>query len=360
MADAGAGRPVSPGPDAAARRQPGAGQPGAGEPGAGEREPGAGQPAAGQQGAGVHWDRVWATGQRPARWSEPDPWVCRVARQVRSRGGARVLDLGCGIGRHTLMLAGAGFEAYGLDSSTAGIARTRGDAAAMGVPAQLLVADFTRLPYRSGVFDYVLAWNVVYHGDAGVAAAAVTEVARVLRPGGVYQATMLSKRNALYGAGQQISRDTYVLPDGPDDKAHPHLYSDHGDVLRLHRGFHLLTAVEQEQAGAGDWHWHLLFEVAVDGASRPRWAGAADPDGPPKARPGGSLPSGSSGSAPARPDMPAPISSAGQTGRPPRAQLAGQPPRAQLAGQPPRAQLADQPPRAQLADQPPRRGEPGS
>jgi tellurite methyltransferase len=102
---------------------------------------------------------------------------------------------------------------------------------------------------------------VTYHGTEDDVAHALDQVVRVLRAGGFFQTTMLSKRNHEYGKGVEIAPNCFVQPGGREDKAHPHVYSDEGDALRLHRRFRLVTAVEREQARAGSWHWHLLFTV---------------------------------------------------------------------------------------------------
>jgi tellurite methyltransferase len=43
-----------------------------------------------------------------------------------ARGARRVLDLGCGVGRHALLLAEHGLEVEALDGSPAGLAVLRG------------------------------------------------------------------------------------------------------------------------------------------------------------------------------------------------------------------------------------------
>ena len=212
----------------------------------------------------LHWDRAWRTEVDRADWSQPEPWVLAVADQVASAGGSRVLDLGCGVGRHALALAERGFAVRAVDRSPTGVEQVRAAAAARGLDLELAVADFTELPYETGSFDFVLAWDVVYHGDPAALASAVHEVSRVLRPGGVYQSTMLSKRNHEYGKGVAVAEDTFVQPDGPDDKAYPHLYCDAHDVLRRHPGFALVTAYDAEHDKPGSFHWHLLFESEGD------------------------------------------------------------------------------------------------
>jgi tellurite methyltransferase len=215
-------------------------------------------------GAHEFWDRTWRTGAHGDAWSEPDPWVLASIDLIRARHGRRTLDLGCGTGRHALAFARAGFEAHAVDRSLAGLRRLRRLSAEHGLPTHAAVADVTRLPYPDATFDYVLAWNVVYHGDGGAVAAAGAEVTRVLRRGGMYQTTMLSKRHTEFGHGREVAPDTYVQPGGPLDKAHPHYYCDARGALAAHPGLALVAAVDREQSAPGSFHWHLLFETGED------------------------------------------------------------------------------------------------
>ena len=84
----------------------------------------------------------------------------------------------------------------------------------------------TVLPYETDSFDYILSFNVIYHGDRQIVEAAIAEIRRVLRVGGVYQGTMLSKRNASFNLGEEVAPDTFVKPGADGDKAHPHFYCD--------------------------------------------------------------------------------------------------------------------------------------
>jgi len=93
--------------------------------------------------------------------------------------GLRCLDLGCGEGHNTRLLADRGAEVVALDIATAFI-----DAAAKEAQRGIryVVGDGSILPFAAGSFDVVTAFNAIqYTADAKAAAG---ELARTTRPGG--------------------------------------------------------------------------------------------------------------------------------------------------------------------------------
>jgi SAM-dependent methyltransferase len=96
---------------------------------------------------------------------------------VAERAPRRVLDAGCGTGEFAERLRselGADVRAVDLSARMVALTRQR------GVEAQ--VADVQRLPFADGEFDVVVANWVLYHVED--LELGVTELARVLRPGG--------------------------------------------------------------------------------------------------------------------------------------------------------------------------------
>ncbi len=62
------------------------------------------------------WELAW----REERWAEaspPLPVVAEFAEDLKREGAKRVLDLGCGAGRHSILLGKAGFQVVALDIS---------------------------------------------------------------------------------------------------------------------------------------------------------------------------------------------------------------------------------------------------
>ncbi|MAG57907.1 MAG: SAM-dependent methyltransferase [Planctomycetes bacterium] len=114
-----------------------------------------------------------------------------TVRTLDLEPGDRVLDLGCGGGRHLRGLSAAGITAVGMDLSKALL----DDNAARG-GERLVRADMRRLPFGPGTLDAVVSFFTSFgyfasdHEDRLV----LREVARVVRPGGRYLLDYLDAR----------------------------------------------------------------------------------------------------------------------------------------------------------------------
>jgi SAM-dependent methyltransferase len=205
------------------------------------------------------WDRRWTVAEERGRWQEPEPFIRDLVPRLRQRGSTRVLDVGCGIGRHAVYLAREGFACIGLDASATGLEFARQQARAASLTIDFREALFYSLPVDDASVDCAIAWNVLYHGDGAIAQRAIDEIRRVLVPGGLVVGTMLSKRNAGFGVGREVQPDTFVVDGAETDKVHPHFYSDAAGLLALHRGFEALELRDREQTPSA-YHWEFVFE----------------------------------------------------------------------------------------------------
>lgn len=208
-----------------------------------------------------HWNEEWARADGSSKWEVAEPDVLAFAATLPK--GARVLDLGAGVGRHALAYARRGFEVSALDAAPEGIAEIARIAAAEGLQVGTDLGKMTDLPYGDGVFDHVLSWNVIYHGDEDVVRASIAEIARVLKPGGTFMGTMLSKRRVpvelTRAPGRELSRNTWVF-EGGGDKQHPHYFCSGRELLDLFAEFEIMRLDDREHDSPGSWHWHLLME----------------------------------------------------------------------------------------------------
>jgi SAM-dependent methyltransferase len=108
----------------------------------------------------------------PEQWHETERRAC-------DRAAGRVLDIGCGAGRHAVVLAAQGIEVVGLDTSPGAVAISR----ERGVAAQL--GSVTQPNESLGRFDtfLMLGNNLGLLGSAKQAHEVLTNLARLAQPG---------------------------------------------------------------------------------------------------------------------------------------------------------------------------------
>src|SRR5215469_5932867 len=117
-------------------------------------------------------------------------------QRLPAMDGARLLDLGCGAGRHAFEAARRGARVVALDTAHAELEQVLAVAAAMSEASEVPVGaalapaagDATAMPFADDSFEVVIAAEVLEHIPADQNA--ISEITRVLRPGGVAAVTV--------------------------------------------------------------------------------------------------------------------------------------------------------------------------
>jgi ubiquinone/menaquinone biosynthesis C-methylase UbiE len=130
-----------------------------------------------------------ALAPRFAAWAEGiegDPWERFLGElAARLEDGARVLDLGCGNGEKTRLLAER-FEVVGVDLSEEQLRLAR-----QAVPrARFVEGDFTALELEDGSFDAVTAFYSIVHVPRADHPDLLARIRRWLKPGGLFLISM--------------------------------------------------------------------------------------------------------------------------------------------------------------------------
>ena len=210
------------------------------------------------------WSNAWSSEKGRKEWATAHPFVVNVLRDLLKRKCNRILDLGCGIGRHSLLFAEHGLEVYSVDKSFEGLSFLQQSASKHKLRIGLTLSSFRELPYRDLSFDAVLAFNVIYHGNRDTVVDSIKEIIRISHSRAIFFGTMLSKRNSDFGLGKEVAKNTFLRTHGYDE-GHPHFYTDKKEMNALLGDFDTVSLEELEHERPGSWHWHFVATRGEEG-----------------------------------------------------------------------------------------------
>ena len=164
------------------------------------------------------------------RYQEYAPWMPGLMG-FNSFAGARLLEVGCGMGTDLLQFARGGARCTGIDLTPRSIAITRQRFALYEQRVDLLIGDGERLPFASNTLDVVYSNGVLHHTPD--TARAIQELHRVLKPGGIAK-VMIYHKNSLNYWGELmlhrgVLRGDLLRGRSPEEiMSHWVEYSEHG------------------------------------------------------------------------------------------------------------------------------------
>ena len=160
-------------------------------------------------------DTFWNLGYRfmfgPNAWERAPTEAEQVLALLRLEPGARILDLCCGPGRHSVEMARRGYRVTGVDLNAAYLDRAAAFAGSEGVPLELVRADMREFR-RPEAFDAAvnLFTSFGYFEDPRDDRAVVSNLYASLRAGGRLAFDMMSKEIV---ARAFVPRDWYEVDD---------------------------------------------------------------------------------------------------------------------------------------------------
>ena len=144
-----------------------------------------------------------------------DKTLPKIVDFFKNQGVKRIMDLGCGAGRHTVYLAQRKFEVYGIDIAEEGIKRAKNLLHEKNLLGTLTIGSIHNpLPYDDNFFDSVISIRVIHHGRIESIQRIIKEMERVTRPGGYIYVTVRKRPRKQWGSFKMIAPQTYVKLDG--------------------------------------------------------------------------------------------------------------------------------------------------
>ena len=201
-------------------------------------------------------------------WRNPSEESYYLVNRWMSREKKEFLDLGCGMGRHSILFGKNGFNVNCFDLSEDAIACTKEWAEQENLTFSYAVGDMLKLPYADNTIDCIMCRNVISHSDTKGVLQAISEIKRVLKVGGECFLTLASKQT--WGFKQEdwplLDPNTRVRMDDGPEHGIPHFYVDREEALEIFADFEIVSLSHVEtyyEHGGREYnsaHFHILIK----------------------------------------------------------------------------------------------------
>jgi SAM-dependent methyltransferase len=182
-------------------------------------------------------------------WNQPSDEFLPVALRWKELGKKTALDLGCGRGRHSLLLADMGLNVTAVDISPEGIEQLQQEAKQRKLAGRIktLVCDMLELPFPANSFDAVIAFLSITHTDYAGLKNVIGRVHDILTDSGRFYVTFNSKNSVGYrdSSNKIIDEYTIVKIGGLEDGI-PHTYLEYKDIISLLADYKVLKVQQIE------------------------------------------------------------------------------------------------------------------
>ncbi|MBI4777854.1 class I SAM-dependent methyltransferase [Candidatus Desantisbacteria bacterium] len=216
------------------------------------------------------WDKFYDSETNIIR--HPSESVVRFINSTVKQEGKkveRILDVGCGNGRHIVYLAKEGFRVCGIDISQKSLdiaAKWLSREGLLDPTPELKQGCITAIPYMNEYFDIVICFGVLDHLFFDDIQTAIAEIDRVLKPEGIVFLSLRSTRDTDCGRGDEVEHNTFMI-NGNVEAGLPQHFFDAVEIKDMLVDFSL-KYIECEERLYGDFlsyiysRWVVVAEKA--------------------------------------------------------------------------------------------------
>lgn len=213
------------------------------------------------------WDWNQVKEDENCIWKNPSVESYYLLNRWKGQGKRDFLDLGCGLGRHSILFAKNDFNVYCFDISEEAIDRTKEWAEKENLKLNYNLGDMLNLPYEDESIDAILCRNVISHTDTEGMKKVIREIKRVLKNNGKCYLTLGSK--STWGFKEtdwpMIDENTKLRMEEGPEYGIPHFYADYDSIKKLFREFkielinHIEDFYEEKNKVYSSYHYHVLI-----------------------------------------------------------------------------------------------------
>ncbi|MFX1497161.1 MAG: class I SAM-dependent methyltransferase [Promethearchaeota archaeon] len=174
---------------------------------------------------------------------EPHPDMEEIRTLFYKNNCKKILDLGCGTGRHVIYFSKHGFDVYGLDASPKGLEIAHQWLSEEKLTAKLIQHSIEKsLPFENDFFDAIISTQVIHHNLMKDILFTVKEIERILRKGGFIFVTF-----PILNGGtkidkwelKEIEKGTFIPLSGPEKGLYHHFFTIE-EIYEIFKSFEIL------------------------------------------------------------------------------------------------------------------------
>lgn len=182
---------------------------------------------------------LWVNLHKESRYRPKYPSevvVQYVFRNFKRDGSEKILDLGCGAGRHVVFMANENIQSYGIDYSIEGVKYTRELLDYSGhekYTDNIKEGELTNINFANEYFDGIICFGVLYYLKEQEINIAIKEIYRILKPGGklfLQVRTTDDYRCSRNNQKLEGEGNTYIINENDGEKC---AHSENGMVMHF-------------------------------------------------------------------------------------------------------------------------------
>lgn len=217
-----------------------------------------------------NWDFYWREQKELEHWQKPADSVIEFVKASNCDKQPKVLDLGCGIGRHAILFTKEGFKVTALDSSEQALEELKSNIKKLNLNIEIVKGNYLKSIFQPNSFDIIISYNVIYHGFREDFKRAIELCKTYLKEEGVLFFTCPTREDDKYGSGKKVAPYTYESLNS----VHPgdiHYFADGDDIKELVEGLKIKSIKKDEHYWDNDGkkqfssYWEVIVKNVQGG-----------------------------------------------------------------------------------------------
>lgn len=211
------------------------------------------------------WNEFYQNGYYEQKYPS-EQTVRYLSRYKKENGttGKKLLDLGCGTGRHTKLATELDYETYAIDLSETATEKTKQLIKSHGWIAEIKTGKTENLPYPDNYFDIIISYGVLDHMKKQTIKKSIKEIKRTLKQNGQANLKLETNNSPEKKHGKTIAKNTRILRCDCEKGIIQYYYTKK-DIKELFKEFKIINLEKEEIKNQKTGklfcsRWHLTIQ----------------------------------------------------------------------------------------------------